>query len=93
MRYRGGKPLIYLYPEQPTKINVSLELTRNMTSLNPKPKQIETGDNKKEKYEWEVESNNNSRIKYEGKIFNPIFFKGKKKGINFSFIFKGKKKE
>ena len=70
------KPLIYLYPEQPTKIKVSIELTGHMTSLYPKPKQIETGEDNKEKYEWEVESDNNSRIKYQGKAYSYLFWEG-----------------
>ena len=65
IRLCGGKPVIYLYPPTPSKIKVSIELKGNMTCLYPKPKAIQSNDKNTEKYEWEVEANQNSEIKYQ----------------------------
>ena len=90
------KPVIYLYTPLPTHVKVSIELPGKFTCLYPKAKKIEVEEENKEKYEWEVETNEKSEIKYNGKKYSYLFWEGKsglEANLTEGFIVEGNKSE
>jgi len=65
------KPVIYLYPPEPMRVSVNIELDGHMMYTYPRPQQIGT-----EKYQWEVEANPGSRLTIGNRHYDSLFWEG-----------------